>query len=153
MQAAGLREALHNVRVLHIAGTKGKGSTAAFAARTLRECGYSVGLYTSPHLCDVRERIRLDGCALQVHCLLSKAQLSPELSASQARSLVIRAVSIVARHYSQSRTEVRVLAGAWWRGPRLRTRSGAATTPSRQWRPTRCLCPATFGARLQCSPS
>jgi folylpolyglutamate synthase/dihydropteroate synthase len=63
MQALNLHDALRTMRVLHVAGTKGKGSTAAFAASVLRESGYSVGLFTSPHLCDVRERIRLSGCA------------------------------------------------------------------------------------------
>jgi len=46
---------------LHIAGTKGKGSTAHLAEAVLREAGYRTGLYTSPHLVDLRERIRLDG--------------------------------------------------------------------------------------------
>jgi dihydrofolate synthase/folylpolyglutamate synthase len=46
---------------LHIAGTKGKGSTAHLAEALLREAGYRTGLYTSPHLVDLRERIRLDG--------------------------------------------------------------------------------------------
>jgi dihydrofolate synthase / folylpolyglutamate synthase len=44
---------------IHIAGTKGKGSTCAFIAYILREAGYKVGLYTSPHLSDFRERIRI----------------------------------------------------------------------------------------------
>ncbi|MFA5356371.1 MAG: folylpolyglutamate synthase/dihydrofolate synthase family protein [Candidatus Omnitrophota bacterium] len=47
------------LRYLHIAGTKGKGSTCAFIAYILREAGYSVGLYSSPHLSDFRERIRV----------------------------------------------------------------------------------------------
>ncbi len=46
---------------LHVAGTKGKGSTAAMAASALRAAGYRTGLYTSPHLIDVRERIRVGG--------------------------------------------------------------------------------------------
>lgn len=46
---------------LHIAGTKGKGSTAHLTEAVLREAGYKTGLYTSPHLVDMRERIRLDG--------------------------------------------------------------------------------------------
>ncbi|WOL00773.1 dihydrofolate synthetase [Canna indica] len=44
-------------KVVHIAGTKGKGSTASFISNILREEGYSVGCYTSPHLLSVRERI------------------------------------------------------------------------------------------------
>ena len=47
------------LRVIHVAGTKGKGSTCAFVANILREAGFSVGLYTSPHLNDFRERIRI----------------------------------------------------------------------------------------------
>lgn len=48
-------------RTLHIAGTNGKGSTAAITAAILQAAGYRVGLYTSPHLVDFRERIRVDG--------------------------------------------------------------------------------------------
>ncbi|MDD5560920.1 MAG: bifunctional folylpolyglutamate synthase/dihydrofolate synthase [Candidatus Omnitrophica bacterium] len=47
------------LKVIHIAGSKGKGSTCAFVAYILREAGFSVGLYTSPHLSDFRERIRI----------------------------------------------------------------------------------------------
>lgn len=46
---------------LHIGGTNGKGSTAAMAASILQAAGYRVGLYTSPHLVDYRERIRVNG--------------------------------------------------------------------------------------------
>lgn len=47
--------------IVHIAGTNGKGSTAAFMASVLREAGYSVGLYTSPHLVKFNERIQING--------------------------------------------------------------------------------------------
>jgi hypothetical protein len=43
-------------RTVHVAGTKGKGSTCAMIASMLQACGYTVGLYTSPHLVDLRER-------------------------------------------------------------------------------------------------
>lgn len=46
---------------VHIAGTNGKGSTSHMLASVLQEAGYTVGLYTSPHLKDFRERIRIDG--------------------------------------------------------------------------------------------
>ena len=48
-------------RSVHIAGTKGKGSTCAMVASMLRACGYKVGEYTSPHLIDIRERIQING--------------------------------------------------------------------------------------------
>jgi len=49
------------LRFLHVAGTNGKGSTCAMMDAILRAAGYRSGLYTSPHLVDFRERIRLDG--------------------------------------------------------------------------------------------
>jgi len=46
---------------VHIAGTKGKGSTASFVAGILEEAGFRTGLYTSPHLTDIRERVKING--------------------------------------------------------------------------------------------
>lgn len=50
-----------NIRTIHIAGTNGKGSTSSMIASVLQEAGYKVGLYTSPHLRDFRERIKING--------------------------------------------------------------------------------------------
>jgi dihydrofolate synthase/folylpolyglutamate synthase len=50
-----------NYASIHIAGTKGKGSVSAFCASALRAAGYRTGLYTSPHLHDYTERIRVNG--------------------------------------------------------------------------------------------
>jgi dihydrofolate synthase/folylpolyglutamate synthase len=49
------------LRVIHIAGTKGKGSTTAMAASILQAAGYQVGQYLSPYVYDVRERIQING--------------------------------------------------------------------------------------------
>src|SRR5215218_8032660 len=49
------------VRLVHVTGTKGKGSTCAMVASVLRAAGYRVGLFTSPHLTHVEERIQVDG--------------------------------------------------------------------------------------------
>ncbi len=51
----------HGVRVVHVAGTNGKGSTCAMTDSIARACGYRCGLFTSPHLIDYRERIRVSG--------------------------------------------------------------------------------------------
>ncbi len=48
-----------NLKCIHVAGTKGKGSCCSFMASILQEAGYKVGLYTSPHVRDVNERIRV----------------------------------------------------------------------------------------------
>jgi dihydrofolate synthase/folylpolyglutamate synthase len=47
--------------IIHVAGTKGKGSTSALCASSLKVAGYQVGLYTSPHLLDYCERIQING--------------------------------------------------------------------------------------------
>jgi dihydrofolate synthase/folylpolyglutamate synthase len=47
--------------IVHVAGSKGKGSTSAMLAAVLQKAGYRVGLFTSPHLCRVEERIQIDG--------------------------------------------------------------------------------------------
>jgi dihydrofolate synthase/folylpolyglutamate synthase len=54
-----------NFKSVHIAGTNGKGSTAHMIASILQESGYTVGLYTSPHLKDFRERIKINGQMIQ----------------------------------------------------------------------------------------
>src|SRR6185437_3598188 len=51
-------------RVVHIAGTKGKGSTTALAAAILRAAGYNVGAYFSPYVYDVRERVQVNGAMI-----------------------------------------------------------------------------------------
>jgi dihydrofolate synthase/folylpolyglutamate synthase len=51
----------HKFRTIHIAGTNGKGSTSHMLAAVLQTAGYKTGLYTSPHLKDFRERIRING--------------------------------------------------------------------------------------------
>jgi len=50
-----------NFKSIHVAGTNGKGSTSHMLASILQEAGYKVGLYTSPHLKDFRERIKVNG--------------------------------------------------------------------------------------------
>lgn len=49
------------IKCIHIAGTNGKGSTSSMLASILQEAGYKTGLYTSPHLKDFRERIKING--------------------------------------------------------------------------------------------
>ena len=51
----------HNFKSVHVAGTNGKGSTSHMLASVFQEAGYKTGLYTSPHLIDFRERIRING--------------------------------------------------------------------------------------------
>ena len=68
-------------RSVHVAGTNGKGSTCALIERVLRSAGFRTGLFTSPHLVDFRERIRVQGRWADGHWLerrLDHIQSLPE---------------------------------------------------------------------------
>ena len=51
----------YQLKFIHVAGTNGKGSTCAFLYNILKQMGKKVGLYTSPHLLNINERIRVNG--------------------------------------------------------------------------------------------
>lgn len=76
---AALDQPQDKIRCIHIAGTKGKGSVCAFIAYILKQAGYKVGLYTSPHLCDFRERIRILDSKFETQSL-DKLKIDPERS-------------------------------------------------------------------------
>jgi dihydrofolate synthase/folylpolyglutamate synthase len=70
------------LRCVHIAGTKGKGSTAAMTASILRASGRRVGLFTSPHLVDFRERIRIDDTLIPAETIAALVdELRPHIEA------------------------------------------------------------------------
>ncbi len=97
-------------RTLHIAGTNGKGSTAAMAASVLQAAGYRVGLYTSPHLVEFRERIRVNGemiAELQVAQLTEQLQslCLPDLSPTFFEYTTAMAL----QHFAEARVDVAVL--------------------------------------------
>lgn len=97
-------------RTLHIAGTNGKGSTAAMAASVLQSAGYRVGLYTSPHLVEFRERIRVNGEMItesQVAQLTEHIRTScqPDLSPTFFEYTTAMAF----QHFAEARVDVAVL--------------------------------------------
>ncbi len=63
----------HRLKVIHIAGTKGKGSTSHFISALLEACGKTVGLFTSPHLCTVRERFQVNNQLLPYDVLIKES--------------------------------------------------------------------------------
>ena len=71
---SNLGDPQNRLRIVHITGTKGKGSVAAMLAATLRAAGYRVGLFTSPHLVRVEERIQVNGVPI------SEAELAARMT-------------------------------------------------------------------------
>ena len=63
--AAHIGNPQRNLKTIHIAGSNGKGSTASFITSILIECGYKVGLYTSPHFVKFNERITINGVQIE----------------------------------------------------------------------------------------
>jgi len=73
------------LRIVHVGGTNGKGSVSALTAAILQAAGLRTGLYTSPHLLDVAERIRIDGVPVSRETLARQAErLAPALGAGAA---------------------------------------------------------------------
>lgn len=69
----------HKFKSIHIAGTNGKGSTSHILAATFQEAGYKVGLYTSPHLMDLRERMRINGALIDAQFIIDFINQNQEI--------------------------------------------------------------------------
>jgi dihydrofolate synthase/folylpolyglutamate synthase len=96
--------------IVHVAGTKGKGSVCALAASGLQAAGYRVGLYTSPHLIDYCERIRVDGQPITHGELVDLVELArpavariPELTTFEITT------ALGLRHFADKQVEAAVI--------------------------------------------
>jgi len=131
LQKSGIKAGLANIRVLlealghpeksfpavHIAGTNGKGSTAAMVAAVLTAAGYRTGLYTSPHLLDFTERIRIDGRKVSMDRVVRYTRsLRGELRRTHA-TFFEATTAIAFRHFADQNVDVGVietgLGGRW----------------------------------------
>jgi dihydrofolate synthase/folylpolyglutamate synthase len=96
------------LRFLHIAGTNGKGSTAAMCAAVLATAGYRVGLYTSPHLVSFCERFQINGAPIpEAEVVRLVAELCPVLAQCQPRPPTFFEVvtGLALRYFSEQRVE------------------------------------------------
>ena len=100
------------IRTVHIAGTKGKGSTATMLAVMLQACGYRVGLYTSPHVCDVRERIAVNGdkiTQIAMARLICKAEPIIEKMADDKPTFFEIFTAMAFQHFADMEVDIAVI--------------------------------------------
>lgn len=97
------------IKSIHVAGTNGKGSTCHMLASILQEAGYTVGLYTSPHLKDFRERIKINGICIskrEVSQFITKNKTFLEL---QGLSFFEMTVGMAFYYFAQKKVDIAVI--------------------------------------------
>jgi dihydrofolate synthase/folylpolyglutamate synthase len=98
-------------RIIHVAGSKGKGSTSAMLAAILQQAGYRTGLFTSPHLCRVEERIQVDGAPVTedelTALLYDTAQAARQLDQPPTFFEIATALGFL--HFARRRVEMAVV--------------------------------------------
>jgi dihydrofolate synthase/folylpolyglutamate synthase len=98
-----------SIRTIHIAGTNGKGSTSSMIASILTAAGYSVGLYTSPHLISFNERIRINGVKISDNDVVKYVRrLRPEID--RLNATFFEATTAVAfKYFSDQNVDIAVI--------------------------------------------
>lgn len=100
-----------SIKTVHVAGTVGKGSTCAMIANMLSECKYTVGVYTSPHFVDVRERIAINDRMISKPALVEMAK---KVQAAAAKAKVeptfFEAVTAMAfKHFADEAVDIAII--------------------------------------------
>ena len=96
-------------KTIHIAGTNGKGSTSHMLAAILQEAGYKTGLYTSPHLKDFRERIRIDGEMIEESFIVDFVQRTKDLSETIEPSFFELTVAMAFDYFAVNKVDIAVI--------------------------------------------
>ena len=98
-------------RSVHVAGTKGKGSTCAMTASMLEAAGYKVGLYSSPHLIDIRERIQINGHMIpQTDFARIVRQLEPIVARMKPLPTYFDVLTAIAfKYFAEQKVEIAVV--------------------------------------------
>lgn len=108
-----MMEALGNPELkfqsIHVAGTNGKGSVSHFLASILQEAGYKVGLYTSPHLVDFRERIRINGEMIPQQEVVDFVERNRQLFADLKLSFFEMTVGMAFDYFAQEKVDIAVV--------------------------------------------
>ena len=107
--AAYLDNPHQKFKSIHIGGTNGKGSSAHMVASILQEAGYKVGLYTSPHLKDFRERIRINGVPITEDVVTNFVHLHRTFFEQEAFSFFEMTVGLAFDYFAQQQVDVAVI--------------------------------------------
>jgi dihydrofolate synthase / folylpolyglutamate synthase len=94
---------------IHIAGTNGKGSTSHMLAAILQQAGYKTGLYTSPHLKDFRERIKINGKMISEDFVVQFVEQTKSLSKSIEPSFFELTVAMAFEYFTQQKVDIAVI--------------------------------------------
>lgn len=94
---------------IHIAGTNGKGSTSHMLASILQEAGYKVGLYTSPHLKDYRERIRINGEQISEVAVVEFIQGNKEFLEQSHYSFFEMSVGMAFKYFAANKVDIAII--------------------------------------------
>jgi dihydrofolate synthase / folylpolyglutamate synthase len=97
------------LKCLHVAGTNGKGSTSSMLASILQEAGYKVGLYTSPHLKDYRERIKINGIEISEEFVTEFISQHQDFLKKQQLSFFEMTVCLAFEYFYQQKIEYAVI--------------------------------------------
>ena len=94
---------------IHVAGTNGKGSTSHMLASILQTAGYKTGLYTSPHLVDFRERIKIDGVYCSKEFVVELTQKIKPLIATIQPSFFEITVAMAFSYFAEQKVDIAVI--------------------------------------------
>ena len=99
----------HSFKSIHVGGTNGKGSCSHMLASILQEAGYRVGLYTSPHLKDFRERIKINGAMISEQEVISFVSDHKKFIEQLQPSFFEMTVAMAFAHFAQHQVDVAVI--------------------------------------------
>ncbi|RKE91014.1 bifunctional folylpolyglutamate synthase/dihydrofolate synthase [Ichthyenterobacterium magnum] len=104
-----LKNPENTFKSIHVAGTNGKGSTSHMLASILQEVGYKVGLYTSPHLKDFRERIKINGKEVSKQFVMGFIKKHKTFFESHSLSFFEMTVGMAFDYFSKKKVDIAII--------------------------------------------
>lgn len=107
--AAHLDNPQKKLKCIHVAGTNGKGSTSHMLSSVLQEAGYKVGLYTSPHLKDFRERIKINGKEISEEFVIDFIAKHKSFFEANDMSFFEMSVGLAFDYFASEKTDIAII--------------------------------------------